>query len=339
MSTIKHTIISWDCSFRNFFHLIDGILQQDFDLSQVEIIYVEQKTREFADAYNHKMGLRSLGDRLDKWDTEAPTLKVFYLDEAESDLYHLGRAVNKGLSEARGSIISVMDGDLLLPKNFLYSLESYMESGGRIANLHRVSASGPVGVCIEDWTKGIIDYSACLEICPKRYDPVPVVNANKGPMISARAEDWEKIGGYDTHLIWSTGLSRLGQDVDKRLCIATGTQSRSLRDAVAVHPYHPTGFSRSTLDSFRLLALQEDLILWSEQNNEACLETRTPITKRIFERNRGMVQRMHASSLGRPDKGFAKSSVAIGNSESLCKYYAQWRRVAKRIPVKYRIRG
>lgn len=312
---------------------------QDYDLSNVEIIYVEQKTREFADAYNHKVGLKSLGDRQDEWNTQAPALKVIYLNEVEGELYHLGRSVNRGLKEARGEIISVMDGDLLLPSNFLKSLDNYFETGGRVANVHRLMASGPVGVGMEDWTEGTIDYDVCREMCPKRNEPIPDICINKGPMISALAQDWKKIGGYDTHLIWSTGLSRLGQDVDQRLCIATGTQSRPLPDAVSVHPYHPTGFSRSSLDSLRLLATQEDLLFWAIQNNEISWEKRTPVTERLFKRNQGMIARMHQSKLGRPDKGFFASSAALGNSEVLGKYFNKWRRVARKIPVKYRFIG
>lgn len=337
MSTIKHTIISWDCSFRNFFHLIDGILDQDYDLSQVEIIYVEQKTREFADAYNHKIGLRSLGDRLDKWDTEAPALKVFYLNEDESDLYHLGRAVNKGLSEASGSIVSVMDGDLLMPRDFLCRLDSFFEEGGRVANVFRVSATGPVGVSVENWTNGTIDYDACFSVCKSKNEPVPTTHINKGPMISARVEDWKSINGYDTHRIWSTGLSRLGQDVDSRLCLATNTKSMCLPDVRAVHPYHPTGFSRKTLDSRRILSLQEDLISWCVESREVDWEKRMPVCDKLARRNKLLIERLHGATLGRPDKGFFAPNTIFGKSAFVSNLYMQWRRFARQIPAKYRV--
>jgi hypothetical protein len=62
-----HTIISWDCCFRNFFHLTGALAEQQYSKDQYELIYVEQRSRQASDAYNHKLGLQSLQDTVDAY--------------------------------------------------------------------------------------------------------------------------------------------------------------------------------------------------------------------------------------------------------------------------------
>ncbi len=286
-----HSIISWDCSFRNFFHLIDALLAQEYDRNQFELIFVEQRTKEVADAYNHKLGLKSLWDRYEEVKNKM-NIRIVYLGDDPSIPYHLGRCNNKAIELAKGEIISIMDGDMLLPSNFLTLLEKYHKDQIAIINLVRHCASYPIGVKKEDWTKGVIDFERCLKACPTRNDPIPRAVGNKGPLISARKEHWEIVGGYDLHPIWSTGVSRLGQDVTARLEILTGVESTALPDAFAVHPYHPLGFLRSNRSSKKLLGLQMDLINWARSNKEPLWEKRTVYTERLFNNNRRFIEGM-----------------------------------------------
>ena len=57
-----HSIISWDCSYRNFFHIIDGLLNQKFSKDNFELIYIEQRSKNHANNFNHQFGLKSLED-------------------------------------------------------------------------------------------------------------------------------------------------------------------------------------------------------------------------------------------------------------------------------------
>ena len=75
---MKHSIISWDCSYRNFFHLIDSLNQQNYDKNEFEIIYVEQRDQNTADFYNHKLGLKALSDKANEYKNKL-NLKVIYL--------------------------------------------------------------------------------------------------------------------------------------------------------------------------------------------------------------------------------------------------------------------
>lgn len=286
-----HSIISWDCSFRNFFHLIDALLTQEYDRNQFELIFVEQRTKKIADTYNHKLGLKSLWDRYEEV-KDKMNIRVVYLGDDPSIPYHLGKCNNKGIELAKGEIISVMDGDLLLPPNFLKKLEEYHSKHIAIVNLFRHSASHPIGVKKEDWTKQVIDFELCLKTCPTRNNPIPHKVDNKGPLISALKEHWMAVDGYDLHPIWSTGLSRLGQDVTARLEILTGVQSTALPDCFAVHPYHPQGFFRFFGKSKKLLDLQMDLINWARSNKEHSWKKRIDYTEALYNKNRKFIEQM-----------------------------------------------
>lgn len=320
---ITHTIVSWDSSFRNFFHLIDAMLTQDYDRNAFELIYVEQRSRGQANAYNHALGLKSLEDRYYEV-KEMLNMTLVYLDDPPDVPYHLGRSVNRGLAEAKGKYISVLDGDLLLPENFLSDLERYHESGGTVVNLDRRMASRPAGASLDNWTEGAVDFQACLDECPDRDRPVPEKVSNKGPLISASRQDWNAVDGYDEHPVWSTGLSRLGQDVNARLEIHGNVESTALPNCFAVHPYHPAGFSRQTLDAVRLLAIQSRLIRWSQANRKPSWRSRTPQTDRVFEAHRTLVERVHNGEVPK---------VHPGSSEFLGKIYQRWNSFLHRFPT------
>ena len=306
-----HSIISWDCSYRNFFHLIDGLLNQDYDRDEFELIYVEQRTEEFANTYNHKLGLKSLRNRYEEVKDQI-NIQIIYLGDDETIPYHLGRCNNKGIELAKGEIISIMDGDLLLPPNFLTMLEEYHRKQTAIVNLFRHTASYPIGVEKENWTEGVIDFERCLEACPTRNDPIPQTVGNKGPLISARKEHWKAVDGYDLHPIWSTGLSRLGQDVNARLEILTGVESTALPNAFAVHPYHPAGFKRTVTKSQRLLDLQQNLIDWSRSNEKPSWKERTTYTEQLYNANREFVDKMiYSNSLSLPGTSKVKKTNPV----------------------------
>jgi hypothetical protein len=333
MAEIKHSIVSWDCSFRNFYHLIDGLLSQKYDREKFELIYVEQRDKAHAEAYNRTLGLKTLHDRLLELSGELQ-LRIEYLNDPLNLPYHLGRCVNRGLAMARGEIISVMDGDLLLPSDFLTRLEEQHSKGQQVVNLLRLMAASPVNAGSDRWTEGQVDFDLCLRECPPVPKPFPVSVDNKGPMISARREAWLAVDGYDEHPIWSTGLSRLGQDVNRRLELACKCNSIALPDRFAVHPYHPLGFSRSTLDSVRLLSLQANLIDWSKERDELSWRVRSRVTQKLFERNLPLMQRMH-----HPTAGSKRGALAgtFGSSMLLGRAYSGARKIARSFPVRWRL--
>lgn len=303
-----HSVICWDCSFRNFFHTIDGLVSQDFDRDQFELIYVEQRSRSYADSFNHSENLKSLWDRYQEV-KDTIDIKVIYLDQPESIPYHLGITVNKALPICSGKIISVMDGDLLLPSDFLSQLQRYHgEEKVAIVNLARHMASKPVGVSYENWKGAEINYSKCLAECPSRDEIIPKTISNKGPLISAHRDYWDEVNGYDEHLLWSTGITRLGQDVTKRLEILTGVESTALPGKFCVHPWHPIGFRRDALTSQRMLEHHQSIISWTEEHQEYDWRKRLAITNMIYDTNKSFFDRAIFSDLSTPGQQDKKTT-------------------------------
>ena len=292
MQDIKHTIISWDCAYRNFFHLIDSLLNQNFPKNKFELIYVEQRTKKFANNFNHREGLKSLEDKYQEVKNKI-NIKIIYLNEDENQVYHLGKSNNAGLAIARGKFISVMDGDQLVPNDFLVKLtEFYRKRPNAVINIYRKNAQYPVGVrSYKDWKNGIISFEKCLNACKEKNVAVPKKINNFGPMVSCAKKYWEKIDGYDTHILWSTGLSKLAQDTTKRLEIATGCKSIYLPDCFTVHPWHPIGIGaiRTQKDIKKYFSFQDKLTKWSVQYGEPSYKKRKKYADIIYQKNKKIV--------------------------------------------------
>lgn len=289
---MKHTFISWDCSFRNFFHLIDSLNEQDFDKTNFEIIYVEQRSKDHADAYNHKFGLPSLSDKVDEYKNYL-NLKVLYLDNDTALPYHLGKCNNEAIKTAQGDIITVMDGDTLVSSGFISKLNETHQEGDYIINLVRHMAQYPVGVKnYRDWKNASIDFNKCLRACKIGRHLYPKQKgqfySNKGPMISAKKEYWNIINGYDEHIVWSTSASKLGIDTCTRLEIATASKSFALPNAFCLHPWHPFGYARkSRINKENLVnqyfSLQDKLTQWCIDTNSYDIVGRQELSKRLYD--------------------------------------------------------
>lgn len=319
-----HSIICWDCSFRNFHHTIDAMVDQDYDRAKFELIYVEQRSRQISDAFNHNEGLPSLGDRHDEFQGDF-SFEVLFLDHPKEEPYHLGRCVNRGMEIAEGEFLSVMDGDLLLPPDFLSALEEYHRAHeDAVVNLHRHMCPEPAGVPKEDWKEQQIDYETCLDLCPTKDNPHPDKVSNKGPMISAPRSLWDAVDGYDEHRIWSTGVSRLGQDVTARLEMQAGRESKALPNQAAVHPWHPQGFHRSGIDEQRMLDIQQEIIDWTREHEVRSWKERESHVERIYSQNRQFLDEMIFGQLGEPhgslfdEKGVRYNvEIAVGKLRKL----------------------
>ena len=151
-----HAIITWDRSFRNFFHLLPSLAEQDYPMEDVEVIVVEQMSREHASAYSAKEQcapaeevIAELKGRLNA--------RVVYLGE-DDGVYHPGRTLNHGIRLTEGTIVSTMDADILVPRDFLSLLDRLHERGPRVVNMQRSQAPFACGTTNEDWKNQIIDF-------------------------------------------------------------------------------------------------------------------------------------------------------------------------------------
>ncbi len=286
---MRHTFISWDCCYRNFFHLIGSLARQNYPKDQYELIFVEQRSRECSDKFNHELGLMSLHDTVQEFKDKINVRAVF-LEMANDIPYHLAICNNEGIKEAKGKYISVMDGDLLVKPNFIRELDSSHDKKESVINLDRRYATMPAQAECSEWVKGIIDFDLCLDMCPDKGRDVPKEVTNKGPLISAPKNWWIEIGGYDEHRIWSTGVSRLGQDVTARLEIYSGSKSIALKNQFCVHPYHPAGFNRAEAVELQVLVSQQKLINWCRDNNEYKHINRSALTESIYIKNKRIIE-------------------------------------------------
>ena len=283
-----HSIISWDCCYRNFFHLIGSLAEQDYPKDQFEIIYVEQWSREQSDAFNHSMNLKSLGETVALY-SDRINVQAVYLDKIHSP-YHLGISNNAGIRMAKGKYISVMDGDLLVEKDFLRKLEKAHEEKNCVLNLDRRYALGPAGVPESRWMEAEIDFERVLRQCTNQERIIPDKVENKGPMISAPQSWWKAVDGYDEHRIWSTGVSKSGQDVTRRLEMYCGKESIALPGTFSVHPYHPAGFNRGAAAEKLVLYAQQKIIDYSREHGITKVKQREAYVEKIYTKYKWVIE-------------------------------------------------
>jgi len=278
-----HSIISWDCCFRNFYHLIKSLSEQYYDKDQYELIFVEQRTKEESDLFNIQNDLPTLNETANNF-RNLINVKAIFMNDDKSIPYNIGRCINHGIKVSTGKYVSRMDGDILVKKNFLHDLELAHKEYKTIINLDRRYSTQPVGATFENWCQGEIDYKKCLSVCANpNLSPQKIVE-NKGPLISVPRTWFFDVGGYDEHRIWSTGISRNGQDITKRMEIYSGKQSIALPNHLCVHPYHPQGFNRYNYLSELILDLQQRLIEYCNEFNIYKIEDRNEITEYYYKK-------------------------------------------------------
>jgi hypothetical protein len=298
---MKHTIIAWDCAFRSHYHLIDALLAQDFPRSQWELIFVEQRTKRYAGAYHQALGLPTLAERCMK----KRNVKAIYLDDAYTEPLHVGRLVNAGLEAAKGDIVSVMDGDQLVPSDFLRALSRYYDEHRMgIACVARHMATRPARRAHDhtfesdfNWMEASFNLEDVLAVCPGKHAPYPATTqpGSFAPLLSARRSYWDAVLGCDTHPVWATGASSVLGDAARRLEMATGTRAEQLLDTYAVHPWHPVGFARqkraeSDEQVLAYLGLQREI---TDSTRMPSWQARERQVMALYQANRALVEAVH----------------------------------------------
>jgi glycosyltransferase involved in cell wall biosynthesis len=280
---MKHSIVLWDCCFRNFYHTLGSLAQQNYPKEHFEVIVVEQRSREESDAYNHTWGCPTLYEIVERFRLQM-NVQLIFMNEPKVQMYHWGRALNRGIAKTTGEIISTMDADMVFQDNFLSDLDEFHSRNSGVANMLRLMADRPAGVTLDNWKEGKLDFDSVLSECPDAGADIPTTLTNKAPLISARRSLWEQTEGFEEHAIWATGLSRNGQDLVCRMELITKRPSLALQTQFAVHPWHPAGFSRKTPQSTIILESHRALSLWSIQHNEPKRSPRKRENDRVFER-------------------------------------------------------
>jgi len=298
---IEHTIVTWDCSFRNFFHLLPSLAQTDQGLSRLEVIFVEQRERKTAHEFAKREDCQPIESVVEAL---AGRLRVRVIHMDDEGPYHPGRLLNAGIREARGAIVSTMDADILVPPDFLAILTAMHARGDRVITMPRCEAAFPCGTTVDDWKNQIIDYELVRNCAVNAYAPVPRVVTNKAPLLSAKAAHWEAIGGYDEHLIFGTAYTLFGRDISRRFELFLGAVETPL-PKFCVHPWHPTEVDRKDERIQILYKAQQMLIDWSVANDEPDVRERQGHADAIHKANRraideaiGLAERKQSEHIG-----------------------------------------
>lgn len=282
----KHTIISWDSTFRNFFHLLPSLADLEWGRDRLQVIFIEQRSAATAAAYAAAEGCKTVAqvaaevaDRLD--------ISVVHLDEDDA-VYHPGRLLNAGLERATGDIVSTMDADILVPRQFVRVLDELHKRGPRVFTMHRPAAQFPCGTTKADWKNQIVDYDLVRNLCPHAFAPIPDVVNNKAPLLSTRRENWEAIGGYDGHRLFSTAYTMFGRDISLRFRLLLGEVEVPM-PMFAIHPWHPTELNRQDDKITVLFGAQQGLMKWSEDNQVFDVRKRQAVADQLYASHRDRV--------------------------------------------------
>ncbi len=214
---MKFSIITWDASFRESYHTIDSFGNQDYDHNQYEFFWCEFYSND--------------SDKLLSKLKKYPNFHLINLNRPKTEKWHLGKTLNAGLKRAKGEILIIPDGDIIVPKNFLKEVEKIFEESNK--NLV---------VYFRRWDEPKQAHS------DKSYDidylkKVAKLNnlTNYGGCMAIRHDVFAEIGFYEEHEIFS-GPGANGYEQYLRL------RNKGLQimwsDIPIYHPYHPnTGSS------------------------------------------------------------------------------------------------
>ena len=258
MSKIEIALISWDCSFRNFYGGVESLDQDSIpDDVNLSVYIVEQRSKSTNAAYHDKWGTEQcevLAKRLRK-----VNLKVIYLDDfGEYDISMLLGAGLKAAQANNPAIIGIFDCDQIFPSDFInICVEETKHRTQFVFNLSRIMASKPHGTSFDNWLSAKRDHYSVMKECPIKGDIVRTYTHNKFPLIMANCIDWNSINLVDYNCnLFSGNATRLGLLINTILEHSAATNSNVFPGYASVHPWHPSGSSKRQLKIAIKLFLQ-----------------------------------------------------------------------------------
>ena len=102
---MKISVVTWDASFRESFHTIDSFGKQNFDKFNYEFIWSE--------FYNNQNKI--LKSKIDLYSN----FSFVNMNNSIDKKWHLGKTINHGIKHAKGDILIIPDGDIIVNDNFL----------------------------------------------------------------------------------------------------------------------------------------------------------------------------------------------------------------------------
>lgn len=222
------SVITWDASFREYFHTVDAFGKQIYPQHQFEFIWV--------DYYNNKNPV--LQEKIERY----PNCKILNLGNPSNEKWHLGRALNEGIKEAKGDILVLPDGDIIPPADFLSTIGKELKAIPELVLYFR-RWDEPEQVHDEDKSYKI---SYLKEVC-KLFNPT-----NYAGTIALNRKTLEKVRGYEESKYFA-GAGASGLELYIRLRNA-GLPIK-WHEKKIFHPYHPsTGKSDKYQDRIKRIS-------------------------------------------------------------------------------------
>jgi hypothetical protein len=212
MPNPKISVIMVDGGFREAFHAVDFFCDQTLAPDDYELLWVE-----FYDRVDPQ-----LSTNIAKY----PNSRLITL--GRSGPYHSSYCFNRGITEARGDLIVVPDGDIVVERDFLAGLLAEHEANERL-----------VMYCYR-YEELEADHVSGRLASLEHLRPVCVLTNpnNFGTCLSVRKRWLLDINGYDLHWVFHTPFHANGRDVYMRLK-NLGLQVMWHPTLKCYHPWHP----------------------------------------------------------------------------------------------------
>lgn len=231
---MKISVITWDCNFREHLHTIRFFCEQNFDKNEYEFIWV--------DFYNSNDLVRK---EIEKYSNA----KLITLNNPEDTQWHLGKCINAGVKEAKGDLLIIPDGDIVVENDFLNYISNCCDEKRLVSFFRRYDETQETS---SSESRTNIEY---LEKHTKLFNAT-----NYAGCYSIRKEDFLSINGYEENGAFAgPGMNAMELYIRMR---SAGYKIQWL-DKKIFHPWHEnTGLSSIEMKKKELLALAKQHFPW-----------------------------------------------------------------------------
>lgn len=176
---IKISVVSWDASFREYFHTVDYFCTQQYASDRFEFLWV--------DFYENRNS--TLLDKIAQY----PNARLMNLNNSRAVQWNLGVCINEGVKAASGDILVIPDGDIVVPGSVLSAIERDLEGCDDLVLYFR-RWNEPVAR--HDETRSYdLDYlkDVCVMTNPTNY----------GGLLALRRKTLLRVNGYEENPVFS----------------------------------------------------------------------------------------------------------------------------------------
>jgi hypothetical protein len=228
------SIITWDASFRESFHTIDFFAKQKYPKDEFEFLWVEFYKND------NSMLLEKI--------SEFPNAKIVNLNHDRLEKWHLGKCLNAGIKEAKGDILVLSDGDVVVPCNILTIIEKEHKKCHELVLYFR--RWDEPAECHDNSKSYHIEY--LKTVCVLKYP------TNYSGTISIKKECLAEVNHYEEHDVFR-GPGANGLELYIRL--RNKGFSIKWHNAKLYHPFHlNTGYSSTNRQLMNELSKQHPWI-------------------------------------------------------------------------------